>query len=286
MFERILIALEERADAPATTALAARLVAGHETTALVVHVRRLGVQVRGGLYDLETRGEAEELVESAVELARRRGLKATGEVITIDERRPVGPALIERATEWKAAAIVMGSHRRSDLSAAMRGSVSHEVIRLATCPVAIAPREPRATRPLRRILLAVDASTPAAAAEAAVARLAREARAEVTVLHVERPFVFTGGVAEWMAPAPQGDEITAAAVRRLREAGVQARPAADSWLGPIATAIVRTARELGADLIVVGSRGLGDVEAVFRGSVSHEVLHQTEMPVLVARPRG
>jgi nucleotide-binding universal stress UspA family protein len=46
--------------------------------------------------------------------------------------------------------------------------------------------------------------------------------------------------------------------------------------------IIRCARELGAGLIVIGSRGLGGVKAL--GSVSERVAHQAPCSVLVARP--
>ena len=283
MFERILVAIESENDCTPTLAMTARVASRDAAEVRIVHVRRLGVQVRGGIFDLETRSEAEQLVSTAVAEAVRRGLTATGEVLTIDQDDSIGAGLAHAAATSEAGAIVMSSRRRSDVSAALRGSVSHDVIRHAGCPVVIAPRDVRVVRPLRRLLLAVDGSAAAAAAERAATELAREFRSEITVLHVERPLVMTGLPGEWVAPPPQVDEVTAAAVKRLRRAGVAARPATDPWVGPIAATIVRTAAELGADLIIVGSRGLADLEAVLRGSVSHEVLHQTEMPVVVAR---
>src|SRR3712207_964607 len=47
--------------------------------------------------------------------------------------------------------------------------------------------------------------------------------------------------------------------------------------------IVKLAEELGADLIVVGSRGLGSLKRVLMGSVSESVLHHAHASVLVAR---
>ena len=37
-----------------------------------------------------------------------------------------------------------------------------------------------------------------------------------------------------------------------------------------------------ADLIVVGSSRMGDIGSLFLGSVSHDLLHMTDRPVLVA----
>ncbi|XP_064649047.1 universal stress protein Slr1101-like isoform X3 [Lineus longissimus] len=50
-------------------------------------------------------------------------------------------------------------------------------------------------------------------------------------------------------------------------------------------AIVATANEVGASLIVVGSRGQGAVRRTILGSVSDYVLHHAKVPVLVSHGR-
>lgn len=52
--------------------------------------------------------------------------------------------------------------------------------------------------------------------------------------------------------------------------------------GPPARTIVGFAKEKDAGLIVLGSRGLGDIERFLLGSVSHKVTSLAECPVLVA----
>ena len=51
--------------------------------------------------------------------------------------------------------------------------------------------------------------------------------------------------------------------------------------GPVARGIVAFADEHDADLIVLGSRGLGSIEGYLLGSVSHKVTGLSEIPVLV-----
>ena len=53
--------------------------------------------------------------------------------------------------------------------------------------------------------------------------------------------------------------------------------------GTPAEAILAAAEKEKADLIVLGSRGLGPVKELLLGSVSHAVLHKVTCPVLVVR---
>ena len=53
--------------------------------------------------------------------------------------------------------------------------------------------------------------------------------------------------------------------------------------GAPADQIIRVADELEADLIVIGGRGKGAVEAIVLGSVAYRVLHHSPCPVLVTR---
>jgi nucleotide-binding universal stress UspA family protein len=53
--------------------------------------------------------------------------------------------------------------------------------------------------------------------------------------------------------------------------------------GTPADEIVRAADDLDVDLIVVGGRGKGAVEAMLLGSVAYRVLHHAPCPVLVTR---
>ena len=51
--------------------------------------------------------------------------------------------------------------------------------------------------------------------------------------------------------------------------------------GQPARTIIEFARDRDADLIVIGSRGLGSVERYLLGSVSHKVTGLAQCPVLV-----
>jgi nucleotide-binding universal stress UspA family protein len=50
--------------------------------------------------------------------------------------------------------------------------------------------------------------------------------------------------------------------------------------------ILEVAQMRGADLIVIGSRGRGAITGTILGSVSSDVVHRSDRPVLVARPKA
>lgn len=67
-----------------------------------------------------------------------------------------------------------------------------------------------------------------------------------------------------------------------RAAGLQAEARAVQRRGSIADTILAEAESTGAELIVVGTRGLSGVRSFLLGSVSRAVLQRAGLPVLVA----
>jgi nucleotide-binding universal stress UspA family protein len=80
----------------------------------------------------------------------------------------------------------------------------------------------------------------------------------------------------------RGSQLLADAVERLPD---DLDCSTELLEGPAADAIVGVADTRHADAIVVGSRGLGHVRAVL-GSVSHDVLHLADCPVVVVPERA
>ena len=135
-----------------------------------------------------------------------------------------------------------------------------------------------------RILLAVDGSGHADKAVAQAGDLASAFGGEVLVFHV-REQIWGGRDSGLDVDVTEEDvnpvtEPTA----RLKEAGVKARSErVMAFSGHTAQQIIHAAEEYGADLIVMGTRGLSDLPGILLGSVTHKVLHLTKIPVLVAR---
>lgn len=85
----------------------------------------------------------------------------------------------------------------------------------------------------------------------------------------------TGGLGTALA-----EQVLQAAVQVAKAVG--AKDVQGSFLaGDPATEILDAATETGADLIVLGSRGLGAMGRLVMGSVSEKVLHHTNRTVLV-----
>lgn len=143
-----------------------------------------------------------------------------------------------------------------------------------------------------RFLVATDGSPHALRAARWAARLARECReAEVVVVHVGHipplalgaaadAFVDLGGLVDALEQA--GRAILDRTVQEAFADG--AVPVTRVYRrGEPAMEVVRAAEDSEADLIVVGSRGLGQIGGLVLGSISERVLHAARCPVVVVR---
>src|SRR5262249_32494498 len=110
-------------------------------------------------------------------------------------------------------------------------------------------------------------------------------RGEVWVLHLrEREMMGKTGL---MTSAESSDEAGAdvsAAVEALTRAGIKAHGVVrDTAFGHAAREIVSDAAEHGVDVIVMGSRGRGDLAGLVLGCTAHTVIHLADRPVLGSR---
>lgn len=76
-------------------------------------------------------------------------------------------------------------------------------------------------------------------------------------------------------------EQAEAGVRRAEQAGLKARAHVQAREMSIAGSILAAGDELDADVILMGTRGLGRLKSVLLGSVSSAVLQQADRPVMV-----
>jgi nucleotide-binding universal stress UspA family protein len=139
----------------------------------------------------------------------------------------------------------------------------------------------------RNILVAVDGSKESKLALADAIDLALDSNARLTVAHVQNPA--PGFARNTPAGAATVAELPAYHSKLLREMVDRVPkelPVTTLLLeGHPAHEIVKAAKQYEHDLIVIGSRGRGRATAALLGSVSHEVLHDAPVPVLVVHSR-
>jgi nucleotide-binding universal stress UspA family protein len=132
-----------------------------------------------------------------------------------------------------------------------------------------------------RVLLAYDGSEPARRALARVARFMPDA--SIAIVSVAKPVYRDPRYAGFADPNEENRHREALEEARsiLAESGIEATTAAP--VGQAADEIVRAASESGADLVVLGARGLNPVKRLVLGSVSTKVLHEAPCDVLVVK---
>lgn len=137
-----------------------------------------------------------------------------------------------------------------------------------------------------RIVIATDGSPGSLVAAEEGVRLAKLLGSDVTfvaVAHAPLPVLgdpyYQRAVTENLGPMR-----TALARATLFAEERQVTYETELLEGSPAEAILELARSRDADLIVVGSRGLGTVKGALLGSVSSTIVHHADRPVLVARP--
>lgn len=233
------------------------------------------------------RDTARQYVHVAADLLRAAGFEA---LETILDGHPA-QAITTQAATGAHDLIVLGTRSLSGLRRRVIGSVSGKVARYAETSVLVA----RTGGPIRQILLGYDASPDADEALDLVARLPLKGDPQAIVcsaFDVVRPL--SSGLAPTMVAQVRvayhdslrwaqeaAVAMAASAAQRLRDRGVTAT--ARAVQGPAHEQLAILASESGADLLVVGSRGLSAIQRFFLGSTSAALVTRPPTSVLVAR---
>jgi nucleotide-binding universal stress UspA family protein len=137
----------------------------------------------------------------------------------------------------------------------------------------------------RNIVAAYDQSEGARAALEAATELAAAGGGSLTLVHSVTVPV---GMDPPLSRRPDPEQVAEA--RHLVEraiADLDPELGASPWIasGPAGEAILAVAEEIGADLIVTGSRGRGRLARAVLGSVSTHLVQNAGCDVLVVHPR-
>ena len=187
--------------------------------------------------------------------------------------------IIEKAEEWGADLIVVGSHGRSALGRLVLGSVSQRIVTEAHCSVRIARNSRVGKDAPVRIVLGVDGSHHSGAAVRAVAARKWPEGSEVRLVTSVDPWHMYG-----TDPADKYTGVLSihkSAEIFLRDAGLEVSSVAEEE--DAKRLLVKEAEEWGADSIFVGARGLGRLGRLLLGSVSTAVVARAHCTVEVIR---
>lgn len=230
-------------------------------------------------YEILEEGEAER-ARPIFEEARQRlgGLEV--EARAFGGGSPAG-VINDLAEREKSDTIVLGSPHRGPVGRIVIGSVADGLLHGAPCEVAVAPRGYAAEEhgPFRTIAVAYDDTPESKAALKRAEAIALACRATIVVYTVSAPPAVVPGAAGYTPVVPpEAGAIVTRAVKAVDEGLAATGRALGGVPGP---AIAEACEEVGADLLVAGSRGYGPVMRVLLGSVSTQLAHRAPCPVMV-----
>ncbi|MDQ3924791.1 MAG: universal stress protein [Actinomycetota bacterium] len=299
---KVLLATDGSEDAALATRTAVDLCNKTDSELHVVTVAR--VEYRPG-YDIPESGdllsevyrsleqEAQELLDEQVKKVEEAGGIVAESYLRSGRR---DREIVALADEIDSGLIVMGSRGRGGVRRALMGSVSDSVVRHAHCPVLVVrgeggEEERTAITFPTKILVATDSSEEATLAARTAADIAAKTESEVHLVHVrgmpvyidpgsEAPRVASGAAEETIRREAQGVLDTQA--EQLEAANGKVTQT-HLRLGRPVEEIIVLADEIDAELVVMGSRGLGRVRRLLLGSVSDGVVRHAHCPVMVVR---
>jgi nucleotide-binding universal stress UspA family protein len=206
--------------------------------------------------------------------------------------------ILSLAAGAERAMIVMATRGRGGLKRMLLGSVADKVVRNATVPVALV-RGVVPEHRLTSLLVPLDGSETSALALPVAMELARPSGAALHLLRVVEPIAIAGTAgypldAGLMSSSAYADLISdlerdardyldAESRAHRREGSVVSTRVV---VGSAVDEILNCADEVGADAIVLASRGRGGIQRVVLGSVATGVLQRGRCPLIVVPARA
>jgi nucleotide-binding universal stress UspA family protein len=208
--------------------------------------------------------------------------------------KPV-PVIIRAANKFAVNLIVIASHGRSGLKRLLLGSTAEQVIRLAPCPVLVLRKRmlgrwQRQQRDpftgVKKIMVPTDFSERSLEALRYALEFANCLKSKLLVVCVVPPI--TGGPyllgrgvdASRKGTLRSAHEAMADLARRELPRGALTRVA----YGMPFDQIVRLAKEVNCDMIIMGTQGRTGLKRALLGSTAEKVVRHAPCPVLVVRP--
>lgn len=297
IFSHILVGIDDSPGSADAIAIGIRLAREHGSELTFSHsvnwmptiaqIESSGAMVDATPLIAEMRVAGRTLLAEALDGARRAGIIARAELL---EGEPA-EELLELARSAECSLIVVGTHGRKGLQNLILGSTTEAILRGSTTPVLCVRagmKRPESARCFTHIIVGVDESEPSDAALATVMTFPAEDLRNVLLCGVAPTMIVLGGREYQQAERDEAREpierVVDAAVERAREQSIVAEGRILD--GNPDRALIATAEQSGADLIVVGSHGRRGIRRFLLGSVAEAIVRNAPVPVLVVRTAG
>jgi nucleotide-binding universal stress UspA family protein/nitrite reductase/ring-hydroxylating ferredoxin subunit len=248
-YKRILFGTDGTARAAASSHVAAELAMASKAELIIAHV-------------WERPEGAQAVLDAAVTAAQEAGVKKVK--AELHGGRSPADVLVDLAEERDVGLVVVSGGRSKTEIGPTAGRLSHRAPRDLLIAMDVERGDGR--RLYRRVLIATDGSATADRAARKGFDLAESVGAPVTMVFVGHPA--TGTLVTDDTVAVYGGDVECDVVLR------QGDPARE---------ILAVARETGADLVVIGNKGMTGAKRFFLNLVPEKVVDLTDRDVLVAR---
>lgn len=219
---------------------------------------------------------------------RVRSLAPSVRVTTESTGSSPSAALVEAS--HTAECVVLGSRGHSGLGSAIVGSTSMQVATHAACPVVVVREVTKAGDSRPGVVVGIDGSPVSTEAIHYAFAQAASRGVGLVAVHAWHVEFVEGGYAlgsteeTWDRLMQEEYAVTSESLAGLAEQYPDVDVTRHVVREHPVAALVTMSQ--GAELLVVGSRGLGGFRALLIGSVSQGVLHRAHCPVAVVRPRA
>jgi nucleotide-binding universal stress UspA family protein len=211
--------------------------------------------------------------------------------------------ILEIAADRTPDLIILGAKGLRSTVSILLGGVAQHVVEYACCPVLIV-RAPYHS--FCKVLFATDGSMASQSAALYLGNFPLADNVDVRLMHVLPPMQipvmmepYIGGGWQTVYAVPRtvqeeealreretklGEALLTRSRCLLQKSGLDATPVLAR--GDAATEILDYARENQIDLLVAGSRGLGQFQSLWMGSVSRKLVHYSNCSVLIVKEPG
>ena len=295
MFTRILVPLDGSRLAEASLGAAAYLAKTLNLAVTLVHVIEYHApdEIHGEPH-LTTEEDARFYLDEVARRAFPKGIQVDPHVHT-SEVKDVAASIVNHIQELKCDLVVMCTHGRGGLRSWLFGNIAQQVIRLGKTPVLLIEPLGSGESPAfvcKRLLVALDGNPDHEQGLPVAIDLARGCPADihlVMVVPTRKELSMENAATATLLPGSTSAllDLTETSAREylghlvgtLSSEGISVT--AEVRRGDPAKTIIRTARRVGADVIVLGTHGKAGMDAFWSGSLTPLVSSRSHLPLLL-----